>query len=87
MEIVLNNLIKEIEIHNKVIKVSFEKVFIEKNVLYLSVNYDTKHFNSLILSERILNHLLSNKIQNIKKYIGLNYSKTVFKKDDHKTNF
>ena len=87
MEIVLNNLIKEIEIHNKIIKVSFKKVFIEKNVLYLSVNYDTNHFNSLILSKRILNHLLSNKIQNIKKYIGLNYSKTVFKKDDQKTNF
>lgn len=80
MEKVFNSLIKEIKINGKTIKIKFEKVLLVDDILYISNEYDSKKDQGIEYSDRILNHLVTKKIDNIKNYIGLNFKLTLFKK-------
>ena len=80
MEKIFNSLINEININGKTIKITFKKVFLVDDILYISNEYDSKKDRGIVYSDKILNHLVTKKIDNIKNYIGLNFKLTLFKK-------
>jgi len=80
MEKIFNSLINEININGKIIKITFNKVSLVDDILYISNEYDTKTDQGIEYSDRVLNHLVTKKIDNIKNYIGLNFKLTLFKK-------
>jgi len=82
MEKIFNNLLNEIELNGKKIKVFYKKVSIEDDILYISNEYDNKSYDGLRISRKVLNHLTTKKIDDIKNYIGLNFKLTLFKKNE-----
>lgn len=80
MEKIFNNLLNEIELNGKKIKVLYKKISLEDDILYISNVYDLKNYDGLRISRKILNHLTTKKIDNIKNYIGLNFKLILFKK-------
>jgi len=80
MEKIFNSLINEININGKTIKITFKKVFLVDDILYISNEYDSKKDRGIEYSDKILNHLVTKKIDDIKNYIGLNFKLTLFKK-------
>jgi len=80
MEKIFNNLLNEIELNGKKIKVFYKKISLEDDILYISNVYDLHNYDGLRISRKILNHLTTKKIDNIKNYIGLNFKLILFKK-------
>lgn len=80
MEKIFNNLLNEIELNGKTIKVFYKKISLEDDILYISNVYDLQNYDGLRISRKILNHLTTKKIDNIKNYIGLNFKLILFKK-------
>ena len=66
MEKIFNSLINEININGKIIKITFNKVSLVDDILYISNEYDTKTDQGIEYSDRVLNHLVTKKIDNIK---------------------